>query len=157
MLGSVASGKRQQHVAAVRPGSVKNMPVKARMTGSKSVLRVRPPKKRTESHASSLIAPSAVRARAVHAASNFSVSKSLIFVGVVFGLLLCKLFIRLEIMDMSYKIENARNELVSNDALFRELKAKRAIEANPRKISEDARKKLNLRPTTPQQIRRVNR
>ncbi len=126
-----------------------NVPVKARTSGQKMAMRIRP-RKRLE--ASSQVGKSHQAASLI---PFFSVSKSLIFIGVVFSLLLVKLFVRLEILDMSYKIEHARNELISQDALYRELKAHRAIDANPRKIIEEARLKLNLRPTTPQQIRRI--
>lgn len=84
---------------------------------------------------------------------QISIKKSFFFIGVIFGLLLVKLYIRLEILDMSYKIEQTRNELLMRDSEYREIKAKRAFESNPRRIIEDAKLKHNLRQTTPQQIR----
>jgi hypothetical protein len=85
-----------------------------------------------------------------------SISGNVIFVGLVFVLLLIKLFIRLEILEMSYQIESTRNEIISQDSLYRELKARRAIEANPRTLMKEAERKLGLTRTMPQQIRKMN-
>jgi hypothetical protein len=88
--------------------------------------------------------------------TSSSISGNVLFVGLVFVLLLVKLFIRLEILEMSYQIESTRNEILSEDSLYRELKARRAIEANPRTLIKEAERKLGLTRTMPQQIRKIN-
>jgi hypothetical protein len=149
---SVASGRNNNRPVIVRHSHTQSH---GRMGRQKMAMRVRP-KKRLESMGTSG-APSTIPMRQIRRVPGFSLTKGLVFAGLVFLLLLCKLFIRLEILDMSYKIEHARNELISQDALLRELKARRAVEANPRKVTEDAKIKLQLRPTTPQQIRKISR
>jgi hypothetical protein len=151
MAISAATGSRNRFPVIVRSKSPRTG---SRIPGQKTALRTRAKKRtRTTEKRDVLVVESA---RAPGTTSGFSGTKGLVFVGVVFALLLCKLFIRLEILDMSYQIENVRNELISSDAYHRELKAERAIRANPRKITEEARRKLDMRPTMPQQIRRID-
>jgi len=93
--------------------------------------------------------------RVEKAPSASKISANFIFAFCVFVLLLGKLFIRLEIMEKSYQVESARNELLAEDAAYRELKAKKAMEANPRGLIKDSGFRLGLYATTPGQLRRV--
>jgi len=79
----------------------------------------------------------------------------MLFAASLFLILLAKLFVRISIIETSYQIENVRNELLSEDAKLRELRVKRAMVANPRELAKLADAKLNMRPTLPQQIRRI--
>lgn len=82
-------------------------------------------------------------------------SSELWFAGCLFIILLAKLFVRVSIIEASYQIENVRNDLLAEDAKLRELKVKKAMLANPKQLSVLAYNKLEMRPTVPQQIRRI--
>lgn len=115
------------------------------------VIRVRP-KSRVA------IRTSPRRQPVVHAekvSRSSTISANFVFAFCVFVLLLGKLFIRLEIMEKSYQVESVRNELLSEDAAYRELKAKKAMKANPRGLIKDSGSRLGLYATTPGQLRRV--
>ncbi|HMO17805.1 MAG TPA: hypothetical protein PKA63_07315 [Oligoflexia bacterium] len=73
----------------------------------------------------------------------------------IFSVLLGKLFIRLEIMELSYELEGVREEILQHDVVLRELKAKKAVQVNHRQFASEAESRLNLRGTRPQQIRRI--
>lgn len=95
--------------------------------------------------------------RKVVATRSFKIKNiaELWFAGFLFLVLLGKLYVRVSIIESSYQIENVRNELLMEDAKLRELRVKKAMVISPKELSALAYNKLGMRPTLPQQIRRV--
>jgi hypothetical protein len=77
------------------------------------------------------------------------------FAGGLFLILLTKLFVRVSIVETSYKIENVRKELLAEDTKLRELRVNKAMVANPRQLVKLAQEKIAMQPILPQQIRKI--
>lgn len=73
----------------------------------------------------------------------------------LFIVLTAQLFVRLTIVHRSYELQRVRSEALRNDAELRGLRLELATLTSPSVIAERAGKELELRPVSPQRIRRV--
>ncbi len=83
-------------------------------------------------------------------------SLGLVFAISLFSILLLRLFVRLEILELSYKLEEIRSELLVSDSRLRELKANKALRINSRRIEQEVVSRIGLKESMPQQIRIIN-
>ena len=73
----------------------------------------------------------------------------------LFAALLSQLCIRVEIIRAGYRLEEIRSATIQNDARLRELRYRYAEATSPTVILEQAKRRLGVEPTAPQQIRRI--
>ena len=75
--------------------------------------------------------------------------------GMLFLVLLLQIWIRVEIIQAGYRLEEVRTAALKQDAQLRELKFEYAAKASPSVVRDRAQKELGLRPMLPQAIRKV--
>lgn len=73
----------------------------------------------------------------------------------LFCILLFKLYIRLNLLELSYQLEETRQAILLEDSKLREMKVMNAKSLSAKSLTELAQGKLNLSPTLPQQIRKL--
>lgn len=73
----------------------------------------------------------------------------------LFCILLFKLYIRLNLLELSYQIEETRQAILLEDSALREMKVMNAKQLSARSLTELAQTRLGLSPSIPQQIRKI--
>jgi len=73
----------------------------------------------------------------------------------LFCILLFKLYIRLNLLELGYQIEETRQAILLEDSNLREMKVMNAKKLSARSLTELAQSRLGLSPSIPQQIRKI--
>lgn len=73
----------------------------------------------------------------------------------LFCILLFKLYIRLNLLELGYQIEETRQAILLEDSNLREMKVMNAKKLSARSLTELAQSRLGLSPSIPQQIRKL--
>ncbi len=73
----------------------------------------------------------------------------------LFCILLFKLYIRLNLLELSYQLEETRQSILLEDSKLREARVMNAKQLSSRNITMLAKERLGLSPSLPQQIRKL--
>jgi len=74
---------------------------------------------------------------------------------ILFGALICQLYVRVSIIEQGYRVEELRRNILSADEQLRQLQLDAAYIARPQRLSEIAANSFGLVRTSPQNVRIV--